>query len=62
MASTCCTSDVWPTSPGRGQHPPCFHNGTAATLEEVVHTYNRKKALYLTDAEIADLVQCLKSL
>jgi cytochrome c5 len=55
---------MYRTTPLRGvwQHPPYFHNGTAATLEEVVQTYNRKKALYLTDAEIADLVQYLKSL
>jgi cytochrome c peroxidase len=55
---------MYRTTPLRGvwQHPPYFHNGTAATLAQVVQTYNRKKALYLTDAEMADLVQYLKSL
>jgi mono/diheme cytochrome c family protein len=52
------------TAPLRGiwQHPPYFHNGTAATLEDVVNTYNRRKALGLTKAEIADLTEYLKSL
>jgi cytochrome c peroxidase len=47
---------------GLWQHAPYFHNGTAATLEDVVATYNTKQALGLTDAEMADLVQYLKSL
>lgn len=52
------------TAPLKGlwQHAPYFHNGTAATLEDVVATYNTKHALGLTDAEKADLVQYLKSL
>jgi hypothetical protein len=52
------------TAPLRGvwQHPPYFHNGSAATLEAVVDTYDAKKALGLTAAEKADLVQYLKSL
>lgn len=52
------------TAPLRGlwQHAPYFHNGTAATLETVVQTYNAKQALGLTPAEAADLVQYLKSL
>ncbi|OWW20904.1 c-type cytochrome [Noviherbaspirillum denitrificans] len=55
---------MYRTAPLRGiwQHPPYFHNGTAATLEDVVRTYNTKKSLQLTDAEMADLVQYLKSL
>ena len=38
------------TAPLRGvwQHPPYFHNGSAATLEAVVDTYNTKKSLGLT--------------
>jgi mono/diheme cytochrome c family protein len=52
------------TSPLRGvwQHPPYFHNGSAATLEEVVRKYDAKQSLGLTDAEIADVAQYLKSL
>jgi hypothetical protein len=47
---------------GLWQHPPYFHNGSAATLDAVVDTYNAKKALGLTVAQKADLVQYLKSL
>jgi mono/diheme cytochrome c family protein/predicted small lipoprotein YifL len=52
------------TSPLRGvwQHPPYFHNGKAATLEDVVKTYNERKALGLSPEEMADLAQFLKSL
>jgi mono/diheme cytochrome c family protein len=47
---------------GLWQHAPYFHNGSAATLDDVVAAYNTKKALGLTDAQLADLVQYLKSL
>ena len=52
------------TAPLRGlwQHPPYFHNGSAATLEVVVDTYNTRKSLGLDAAQRADLVQFLKSL
>jgi mono/diheme cytochrome c family protein len=52
------------TSPLRGvwQHPPYFHNGKAATLEDVVKTYNQRKALGLSPDEVRDLAQYLKSL
>lgn len=52
------------TAPLKGvwQHPPYFHNGSAATLDDVVNTYNTRRSLGLTDAEKADLVQYLKSL
>ena len=52
------------TSPLRGvwQHPPYFHNGKAATLEDVVKTYNERKALGLSPDEVADLAHYLKSL
>lgn len=52
------------TAPLRGvwQHAPYFHNGTAATLDAVVQTYNAKRALGLTAEQMADLVQYLKSL
>jgi mono/diheme cytochrome c family protein len=47
---------------GLWQHAPYFHNGSAPTLEAVVQTYNSKKSLGLTDSQIADLTQYLKSL
>jgi mono/diheme cytochrome c family protein len=52
------------TAPLKGvwQHPPYFHNGSAATLADVVNIYNTRRSLNLTDAEKADLVQYLKSL
>jgi cytochrome c5 len=52
------------TAPLRGlwQHPPYFHNGSAATLEAVVQTYNARKSLGLSPEQMADLVQYLKSL
>ena len=55
---------MYRTSPLKGvwQHPPYFHNGTAATLEDVVNTYNTRRSLGLTPAEVSDLVQYLKSL
>jgi mono/diheme cytochrome c family protein len=55
---------MYRTTPLRGiwQHPPYFHNGTAPTLQAVVETYNTKKSLGLTAAEMEDLVHYLKSL
>lgn len=52
------------TAPLKGvwQHPPYFHNGTAAKLEDVVSTYNDRRSLGLTSDQRADLVQYLKSL
>ncbi len=52
------------TSPLKGvwQHAPYFHNGSAATLEDVVQTYNAKQFLGLTPAQVSDLAQYLKSL
>ncbi|HET7767034.1 MAG TPA: c-type cytochrome [Burkholderiales bacterium] len=52
------------TSPLKGvwQHAPYFHNGSAATLDDVVSTYNTKLVLGLTAPQMADLVQYLKSL
>ena len=52
------------TAPLKGlwQHAPYFHNGTAATLDAVVQTYNTKQSLGLTAAQISDLTQYLKSL
>jgi hypothetical protein len=55
---------MYRTSPLHGlwQHAPYFHNGSAATLADVVSTYNTKKALGLTTAQMADLTEYLKSL
>ena len=52
------------TTPLRGvwQHPPYFHNGSAANLEDVVKTYNVRKSLGLTEAEVKDVAEYLKSL
>jgi mono/diheme cytochrome c family protein len=52
------------TAPLRGlwQHAPYFHNGSAATLGDVVATYNTRKSLGLSAAEAADLAEYLKSL
>ena len=52
------------TTPLRGltQHPPYFHDGSAATLQDVVTHYNRTLALQLTERQQAELVEYLKSL
>jgi cytochrome c553 len=47
---------------GLWQHPPYFHNGSAATLQDVVTTYNTRQALGLSAANISDLAEYLKSL
>jgi mono/diheme cytochrome c family protein len=52
------------TAPLRGvwQHAPYFHNGSAATLKDVVTTYNARQLLKLSDAQVSDLAEYLKSL
>ena len=52
------------TTPLRGlwQHPPYFHDGSAATLADVVAHYNRVRTLGLTAEQQRDLVEYLKSL
>ena len=57
-------SKQYRTTPLKGvwQHPPYFHDGSAATLEDVVRTYDRRLSLGLSNADVADLVQYLKSL
>ena len=44
------------------QHPPYFHDGSAATLADVVAHYNRVRKLDLTAEQQRDLVEYLKSL
>ena len=52
------------TSPLRGvwQHPPYFHDGSAATLLAVVNHYDQVFGLNLSAQQKADLVEFLKSL
>ncbi len=52
------------TTPLRGlwQHPPYFHDGSAATLGDVVKHYDKVRSLNLSKAQQADLVEYLKSL
>jgi mono/diheme cytochrome c family protein len=47
---------------GLWQHAPYFHNGSAATLADVVQAYNTRKSLGLTPSQASDLVEYLKSL
>ena len=44
------------------QHPPYFHDGSAADLAAVVEHYDRLFELDLTDAEKRDLIEYLESL
>lgn len=55
---------MYRTSPLRGvwQHPPYFHNGSAATLVDVVNKYNAKQSLGLSNTEVADVAEYVKSL
>ncbi len=57
-------SKLYRTSPLKGvwQHAPYFHDGSAATLVDVVNVYNARQGLGLTDQQIADLAEYLKSL
>jgi mono/diheme cytochrome c family protein/cytochrome c5 len=58
------TTKKYRTTPLRGlwQHPPYFHDGSAATLADVVRHYNRVRELKLTDEQQRNLVEYLKSL
>jgi mono/diheme cytochrome c family protein len=52
------------TTPLRGlwQHPPYFHDGSAATLEAVVEHYDRVLGLKLNPAQRRNLAEYLKTL
>ena len=52
------------TTPLRGlaHHPPYFHDGSAATLADVVAHYNEVKRLELTASQQKELVEYLKTL
>lgn len=54
----------WRVTPLKGiwQHPPYFHDGSAATLADVVIRYNQVNNLGLSASEQADLTEYLKSL
>jgi len=54
----------WRVTPLKGiwQHPPYFHDGSAATLLQVVEMYNQQKNLGLSSTEKSDLAEYLKSL
>ena len=58
------TTGMYRTTPLRGvwQHPPYFHDGSAATLADVVDHYDALMTLELTEPEKAYLVEYLRSL
>lgn len=58
------TTRAYRTTPLRGlwQHAPYFHDGSAATLADVVAHYNAARHLGLTLQQQADLVEYLKTL
>ena len=51
-----------PVLRGLAARAPYFHNGAAATLEDVVDFYNTRFAIGLTAREKADLVAFLRAL
>ncbi|MDP9206436.1 MAG: c-type cytochrome [Gemmatimonadota bacterium] len=57
-------SKAYRSTPLRGlwQHAPYFHDGSAATLDNVVTHYNNFRRLNLSAAQQRDLVEYLKSL
>jgi mono/diheme cytochrome c family protein len=58
------TRKAYRTTPLRGlwQHAPYFHDGSAATLADVVAHYEAALGLSLTSAQRQDLIEYLKSL
>ena len=58
------TTGKYRTTPLRAlwQHPPYFHDGSAATLRDVVDHYNSVHSLRLTERQKLDLVEFLKSI
>ena len=51
-----------PALKGVWQHAPYFHDGSAASLIDVVRTYDRRRGLGLTEQQVTDLSEYLKSL
>jgi mono/diheme cytochrome c family protein len=58
------TQKAYRTTPLRGllQHAPYFHDGSAATLADVVDHYDRSLSLNLSAAQKHDLIEYLKTL
>jgi hypothetical protein len=58
------TTKKYRTTPLRAlwQHAPYFHDGSAGTIRDVVEHYDAFLKLGLTDAEIQDLIEFLKSI
>jgi mono/diheme cytochrome c family protein len=58
------TTRQYRTTPLRAlwQHPPYFHDGSAVTLQNLVEHYNAFLRLGLTDDQMRDLVEFLKSI
>lgn len=58
------TKKAYRTTPLRGlfQHPPYFHDGSAASLDEVVAHYEQELGFTLTAQQRSDLIEYLKSL
>ena len=54
----------WRATPLKGlwQHPPYFHDGSAKSLSGVVERYNQEFSLGLSDSEMNDLTEYLKSI
>ena len=50
-----------PVLRGLAARAPYFHNGSAATLTDVVEFYNNRFQIGLTDAEVSDLVAFLRA-
>jgi cytochrome c553 len=57
------TQKAYRTTPLRGlwQHAPYFHDGSAATLMDVVEHYNSVRSLALSEQQKRDIVEYLKS-
>ena len=47
---------------GLASRAPYFHNGSAATLQDVVNFYDQRFAIGFTDQQKTDLVNFLNSL
>ncbi len=64
LRATRGANDRYRTTPLRAlwQHPPYFHDGSAATLADVVEHYDQTFSLGLTAEQKADLVAFLQSL
>ena len=64
VRATRLKNHAYRTTPLRAlaQHPPYFHDGSAATLLDAVEHYDRFFGLGLSPQQKGDLVEYLKSL